>query len=422
MVSPLIALALFPAPVGGAPQVVSPISLDARDFSDLAPLRKAIGSARVVQLGELTHGDGTSFLLKSRIIRFLHEQAGFDVLVWESGFLECSLLDDKLKEDIPISDAASTAIFPHWSRAKESLGVFEYARRTQRTSRPLRMAGYDIQASGRSAYLPFLAIAAKISKLAGPNEFLEKLEQARNLADGPVKDEAILRLAIPLKLLLDSNRTKLVRSMGHMALDELSRQVYSMADYYLMMESYRRFQRTQSGLEFQVGYNLRERANAANMLWLANTKFRGKKLIVWAHNSHVSNNGSDGDYRRPSRGEVSLDSTGRHLKAALSEDLYSIGFVASGGQWSWLGQPPVDFEPAPEDSLEAILSRSGMKYGFLDLKRKGVLSRPLPGYMNRQNGQLRTLDWPKTFDGLIYIREMKPRTQLDTANAPNRSR
>lgn len=34
-------------------------------------LRRAIGSSRVVMLGELTHGDGTSFRLKTAATKFL---------------------------------------------------------------------------------------------------------------------------------------------------------------------------------------------------------------------------------------------------------------------------------------------------------------------------------------------------------------
>jgi erythromycin esterase-like protein len=58
------------------------------DFSDLEPLRRAVGSARIVLLGEETHGDGTAFVAKSRVVRFLHEQMGFDVLAFESGFYD----------------------------------------------------------------------------------------------------------------------------------------------------------------------------------------------------------------------------------------------------------------------------------------------------------------------------------------------
>ena len=56
------------------------------DFSDLMPLKKAIGNAQVVMLAEGTHFDGTTDLARARLIKFLHEKMGFDVIAFESGF------------------------------------------------------------------------------------------------------------------------------------------------------------------------------------------------------------------------------------------------------------------------------------------------------------------------------------------------
>src|SRR4051812_15253729 len=53
------------------------------DFADLEPLARAIGDARIVMLGEQTHGDGATFLAKCRLVHFLHERLGFDVLSFE---------------------------------------------------------------------------------------------------------------------------------------------------------------------------------------------------------------------------------------------------------------------------------------------------------------------------------------------------
>ncbi|HLO98900.1 MAG TPA: erythromycin esterase family protein [Fimbriimonas sp.] len=405
----LVAVALSQTPPF-VRQVV-PIKPTGDDYRDLEPIRRAIGSSRVVQLGELTHGDGTSFLMKTRLVKYLHEKAGFDVLVWESGFLECDELNAALGGKGSINDIAATAVFPHWSRANESIGVFEYAAKTKSTSRPLLMAGFDIQSSGSRGNAVFLDLIRDIANRFPDVALKQRLLTVEAMSEGPEKEAAILELSTDAHRAIDLGGGLKLKSK-HLVIEESDQRFFSFQNYYRMMEAHKKFQKEQTGLNFQVGYNLRERANFENQKWLIDTKYKGKKVMVWAHNSHISHLGADGNYTSPKPDEVMLDSTGRHLKQWLGSKLYSIGFVASGGKWSWMGQPPSDFQPATEGWFESNLAMSKHEVGFLDLRRAKGLTASLPGMLNRQGDQVNSLVWPKVFDGVIYVRDMKPRTQI----------
>ena len=59
------------------------------DFTDLQFLKAALDGRRIVQLGESGHGVAEFNSVKVRLIKFLHEQMGFDVIAFESSMFEC---------------------------------------------------------------------------------------------------------------------------------------------------------------------------------------------------------------------------------------------------------------------------------------------------------------------------------------------
>ncbi|HET6263158.1 MAG TPA: erythromycin esterase family protein, partial [Chloroflexia bacterium] len=64
------------------------------DYSDLLPLKELIGDARIVALGEATHGSREFFTMKHRILRFLVQEMGFTVLAFEDGWPEALSVDE----------------------------------------------------------------------------------------------------------------------------------------------------------------------------------------------------------------------------------------------------------------------------------------------------------------------------------------
>ena len=89
-----LAGALLLAPAFARAQALTPLPTHAvrsisptdTDFRDLAFLKAEIGPARVVLLGEPTHGEGNVFEAKIRLLRYLREQMGFTTVAFESGF------------------------------------------------------------------------------------------------------------------------------------------------------------------------------------------------------------------------------------------------------------------------------------------------------------------------------------------------
>ena len=64
------------------------------DFSDMAPLGDVIGNARIVGLGEATHGTSEFFQMKDRMVRYLAMQKGFTIFSIEANMPEAYRLND----------------------------------------------------------------------------------------------------------------------------------------------------------------------------------------------------------------------------------------------------------------------------------------------------------------------------------------
>ena len=63
-------------------------------FADLQFLRDMIGDAKVVALGEATHGTREFFLMKHRILKFLVQEMGFNLFAIEASWPEANRLNE----------------------------------------------------------------------------------------------------------------------------------------------------------------------------------------------------------------------------------------------------------------------------------------------------------------------------------------
>lgn len=62
-------------------------------MDDLEPLRRLVGDARVVAIGEGAHFVQEFSQVRQRVLRFLAERCGFTVFAFEYSFVAADVLD-----------------------------------------------------------------------------------------------------------------------------------------------------------------------------------------------------------------------------------------------------------------------------------------------------------------------------------------
>lgn len=119
-------------------------------FEDLEPLRAIVGDARVVALGESTHGSREQFQMKHRLVEFLASEMGFDAFAIEASMPEAHAVDGFVSggEGDPV-ELIRGMYFWTW-QTEEVLAMVEWMRafneeHADDPEESIRFTGFDMQ-------------------------------------------------------------------------------------------------------------------------------------------------------------------------------------------------------------------------------------------------------------------------------------
>lgn len=337
-------------------------SLGAKDFSDLRFLAPLLEGKRIVQLGESGHGVAEFNMAKVRLIKYLHEELGYDVIAFESSMFECERVANHTSS-LSAIQLMRGCIFGVW-HTDEVVPLFEYIKQTQATNRPLTLAGFDVQTSSFTAKARpgvFRALVATLDSAYATRVYeTDSVFLAdRNQAYANANRDRLVAFYDSLAAFLRANRRAIEAAHRD---DPTVALVARQAAVSMSL-----FARQLVEGQGRNATALRDLGMANNLDFLLDELYPGKKVIVWGHNFHIQHR--ENTRGTTDSGVVSTRTMGTWVAERHRRELYTIGLFMYRGSATQNNRRPYPIVQSRPGSLESILHRAPWRYSFVDFSR-----------------------------------------------------
>lgn len=327
--------------------------------SDLAFLGN-LNNAKIVGMGEATHGTQEFFQMKHRIFKYLVEQQGFRYLAFEYDLGGCMALDEMLQSGQGDIKAWMAQQMYFWTwRTTEVLELFLWMQdynRNKPDSEKVHLVGVDCQFTKQavpqlvsllSRYDSDFAaeVSTQLSSIAKlelyKGENFNSIQQARN---GVLPQIQVVGRAL----------NERAASIAQLTSAAHYQQIFRVYETIVQAEI---IQYNQI-INVKNFYTFREKYMAENLDWIF-TQYGNVKIALWAHNEHVAKNENFANF--------SINSLGGNLKAKYGSAYQVIGFSMGSGDFKAYNLTNNRLETM---KLEAPLANS-LNYSFAQVDEPG---------------------------------------------------
>jgi len=370
-------------------------------FAELEFLRTEIGGARVVFLGEPTHGEGNVLAAKARLVAFLQQRLGFTTLGMESGFFSLHKAQRQITLGKSVAKNLESSVFPIWMRTQEFQAVAPLV-----GQEGLHVMGFDPQLSGEYSTDLVDDLDDFLSDEKGSDainyDLLDEIisYQADRFAFPPNHQPADLEAElVKADKLLAKAATAPTAARRNEALfwQQCLRSLRALARDYADHDPSAKTQAEWVAADS----NPRDAQMADNLLWYLR-QHPAEKVICWGALPHFAN-------RVEVLGNEELRAyrpMGRAVKEALgASQVYILGTLAGGGTHGLPGAAGVAVPEPAAGTLEASLLALNAPYAFVSLKHDAP-GRQLTTYAF--DYQPLAGPWSEVVDGFLFLRSVAP--------------
>ena len=387
-------------------------------FHDIDPLFDKIGNARIVMLGEASHGTHEYYTWRTYITKRLIQEKGFNFIAVEGDWPDCYKINSYIKQDFNEDKKAADLLqtfdrWPTWMWANWEIAALVEWLQLHNQSLPQRQKtgfyGLDVYSLWESleAIMKYLE---KVDPAA-----LEKAMETFQCFEPYKEDGASYAYATRVVPELCENEVlellnEIQRKLPQY--DSGAENVFSTEQNALIAVNAEKYYRAMIQGQSE-SWNVRDSHMQETLERLLDFHGQDSKAIVWAHNTHI------GDSSATDMADDGMYNIGELSRKKFPGETLMVGFGSYGGSViagnSWGAKMQHMIVPdASKNSWENILHKTGkrnllifmdsLKHSFLAKERIGhraigVVYRP----QNERYGNYVPSILPSRYDAFIYI-------------------